>query len=191
MSRCVDHLSRATGAQVGRTKVLTRHPWPLGHLGDGPRCGPTVLGNSGLYPRPRGVDKISRQTPGRPGGPRDRPAPPVDSGPGPRARGVDYLSRVTRAMVRVSAVSTSCPGPLGAVSEGLRFRPALPGELYLGLMTRGVTSTPGRLGPLPEGPWKVHGVNQLSRVTQDRAQRPTQSTKYSEQLGPGSDSPRC
>lgn len=65
MASKVHQVSRAPRALVGRTAVLTRTPRRLGRVTDGPRVRTVVLGNSGLYPRPRGVIQISWATPAR------------------------------------------------------------------------------------------------------------------------------
>lgn len=62
MASKVHQVSRAPRALVGRTAVLTRTPRRLGRVTDGPRVRTVVLGNSGLYPRPRKVDQMSRVT---------------------------------------------------------------------------------------------------------------------------------
>ena len=78
------------------------------------------------------------------------------------ARGFDQLTRAPRARVRGTKGSTSCPGRLGTWSEGLRCRPAIPGNS----------------GPCP----KASGLLQLSRGTRDRARGPMGSTSCP---GPG------
>ena len=168
-ARGVDQVSWATQALVGRTAVVTRCPRGLGPVPEGPQSGPDVPGNTGLYPSPHGVDQLSRVTgalvrrtavstrfPWRLGhvpsalgvdsspwqsrprseGPRGRLDVPGDSGRCPRARGVDQLSRVTRVRVRGPTVYQ--------LSQSTRACARCPA---------GSTSCPGRLGPMPEGPW--------------------------------------
>ena len=137
MASSVHQVSRAPRALVGHTAVLTRPPRKLGTVPEGPWGRNNSPGHSGLYPRPRGVDHLSRVTrawilgptgPASSPGPlrlvskslRCQPAVPGDSGPCPRCRGVDQLSRVTLDRAQGAAVSTSCPRRLGPVSEGLR-----------------------------------------------------------------------
>ena len=202
----VEQLSRATRALVGRTAVSTRHPARLGPLPEGPLGRPALPGNSGLYPRPRGVDQMSQATWARIRGPR----------------GVDQLYRVTWALVRGPPVSTSgpgrlgpgsedtkstsCPGELGAVSDIPRTRPAVPGgsgpgRTYCGFYqaswatgarSRGPavwTSCPGQHGTVPEGSQRrpdipgvsgpcprAQGVDQLPRVTWARDPEPAVSS---------------
>ena len=91
-------------------------------------------------------------------------------------------------------MSTSSLGPLGPVSEGQRFRPALPGESR----SEGPRSTccPGQLGPMPNVPWgrpavpgdsgpgqTYRGVDQVSRATRTRARGPTWWTSCPGELG--------
>ena len=89
---------------VRKTVLSSSWPWQRGPGSEGPRCRPTVPGDSGLCPRARGVDHMSQatltrvrgpavstNTPGRLGfiskDPRGRPYVPCDSGPCPRSRG--------------------------------------------------------------------------------------------------------
>ena len=53
------------------------------------------------------------------------PAVPGDSVPCPRARRVDQISRATRACVRWPVVSSSSPGRLRPVNEGMRCLPVV------------------------------------------------------------------
>ena len=88
----------------------------------------------------------------------------------PWAPVVDQFSLSTRVLLRGPACSTSCPGPLGPMSEGPRGRPAIPGHSGPGPKTRGVnqlsratccwvrvpsgsTSSPGRIALVPSAPW--------------------------------------
>ena len=136
---------------------------------------------------------------------------------GPRGR---PAVQATRPLVRGPAGSTKSPEPLGPGSESTRFPPALPGESSVVLMARsvsqpsgatqararcpaGLTSCPGRLGTVSEGP----GVGQLSQATRARVQRtwgrpvvpgdlaqvqgPASSTTCPGRLGPVPDGPRC
>ena len=69
----------------------------------------------------------------------------------------DQVSRVTRAWVQKPTESTSSPGRLALLSDGLRCRPAL-------------------LGDSRSGAWFC-GVDQRSRATRARLQSPTESTR--------------
>ena len=174
----VEQLSRATRALVGRTAVSTRHPARLGPLPEGPLGRPALPGNSGLYPRPRGVDQLSRETWAFSRGPEVSTSCP---GPG--------------ALVRRSMVSTSCPRRLKRCSTGLQGRPPEPGDSRIGPRSHGVyqlsqatpsrfpgptvlTSSSGRLILGSDGPWgcpelrgdsrpcpRARGVDQMSRET--------------------------
>ena len=86
------------------------------------------------------------------------------------ARGFDQLTRAPRARVRGTKGSTSCPGRLGTWSEGLRCRPAIPGNS----------------GPCP----KASGLLQLSRGTRDRARGPWCQTALPGDTHFGPSSPR-
>ena len=59
-----------------------------------------------------------------------------------RARGVDKITRATRALVGVPAGWNICPRRLGSVSEGLRCRPVVPGDLSLWSWHRGIYLLP-------------------------------------------------
>ena len=108
----VHRMSWATRALVGHTTVLTRHLRRQGPVPKGPCGGPAVPSNLGVYPRPRGVDQISRATLARVRGPAGSTSSPGglvhgseipwcqpilwgDSAPCPRARGGVQLSWVT------------------------------------------------------------------------------------------------
>ena len=53
----VNQLSRATQTLVRRTALSNRRPGRLGPVSVGPWGRPSLLGNWGLSPRPRGVDQ--------------------------------------------------------------------------------------------------------------------------------------
>ena len=132
--------------------MSTSCPGQHAPISDCPRFRSAVPVDSGPGPSARGVDQLSQATRAFFRGPAvstncpGRLAPvselrrvcsavPGNSGPCLRSRGVDQLSWMTRAFVRVLKVSTSCPG-----------------LLQYSLRARGVTSCPGRLGPVSEVP---------------------------------------
>ena len=85
-------------------------------------------------------------------GPQGQLAVPGDLGLSPWAHGVDQLSGATRILVRVPAVSNSCPGRLGTWLEGPQGRSAFPGDS----------------GPGP----RAHVVDQLPRATRAWVREP-------------------
>ena len=159
-------------------------------------------GRHGPGTRPRGVNQHSRATCNRvrvpavwtnsPGllglmsyGPQDRPSVLDDSLPSPWRRGVYQMSRVNRAR-----------------SEGPWCRPPVPSVSVQGPMARevdqisrathaqvrwpvGLTSTPGRLGPVSEGPWGRPALPS----TRARPQCPAGSSSCPGQHGPVPDCP--
>ena len=179
----------ATQARTRRSSWSTICPGRLGSGSEDPRGRQAVPGDSDPCPRACVFDQLSRANctcvlgyagstscPGRLGTgyecPRGRPAVPGDLGPGPRARWVDQVSWAMRvrvrgpvgsicgpptpALIRKPSGSTSCLGSLGPGCEGPRGRPAVQGHSHL----------------RP----RVRGVNQLSRATGARAQKPLGST---------------
>ena len=169
----------------------------------------------------RGVDKLSKATrahalwpsgssssPGQLAlgseGPRGPPAVPCDSSPGPRARGDDHISRVTRARAQVPTGSTRCPVRLQAGSEGPGFDQFSWETCACVRGPAGLTSSPGRLGPMQksqQGQPDVPGdsgpvprdcrLNQISWATHAWVRGPTGSTPSPGQIALGSDGPRC
>ena len=101
---------------------------------------------------------------------RGRPAVPGEMGPCRRACGVGQLSRAYQARVGGPAGSTSFPGGLAVVSEGLRCRPHFQAPL--------VSS-------------HARGIDQISRGTRVRVRVPAGSISCPWQLGPGSEGRRC
>ena len=147
----------------------------------GPESGrPSVLGNWGLYPRPRGVDNSSKGLGSAFESLRGRPAVSRDSWLSPRARGVDQLSQVTPAQVLGPAVnhlsqapraharcpvgSTSCPVGLRPGSECPRCRPSVPRFGPGSQVLWGQTCVPGNSYSGP----RACGVDQLSRASRAR-----------------------
>ena len=99
---------------------------------------------------------------------------------GPSARKFDQVFQGTRVQVRLPEGSTSCPGRLKPVSEGLRGQPTLPGDSGQGPIARGVAQLSCETRDLVEGPW----VDQHFRVPQACARGPTVSTCIPDDSGP-------
>ena len=162
--RGVDQQSRATRVRVRVTVGSTSCPGRLRPWSDIPQSRPFFQGDSGICQRACRVDQLSWVTRalvvctavltrhhGRIG--------PMPEG----LRGQPVVPGKSR-WVRGPAVSTSCPWPLGPVSEDLRFRRDRPRE--------------SRSGPM------ACRVDQLSGVTPARAQGPAVSTSCPGRLGP-------
>eukprot|EP00108_Taenia_solium_P011553 TsM_000107200 transcript=TsM_000107200 gene=TsM_000107200 len=145
---------------------------------DVPRGRPDAPGDSGPYPRARGVDQLSRATPAlvqRPEGStsspratrasfRGTPVSTIGTGlfvPCPRVRGVDHISRATR----FGSEGPRCrPAPLGDSGPGQRAhsvdqlscatwaRVRVPSASTRGPMARGVDQLSGATGAIPDGP---------------------------------------
>ena len=126
IARGVDQQSRAPRASVRVPARMTQCLW-----------GPGLLGDSGPLTRARGVDQLSRVTQPGSKSPRARAALPGHSCLGPMPLRVDQLSGVIRARAQGPAVSTTDPGQLRSGSEGLRGRPAVPGDPRLVPIARG------------------------------------------------------
>ena len=138
---------------------------------------------------------------------RGRPDLQGESSTCPMPRGVNQTSQATPAWLRGPTVSHSSPGTLALWTDGPRGRPAVQRPLWS-------TDFPGRLRPVPEGPWygpplpgdsssgprsrslpafpgdlgmcqMSRGVDQLSRGTQARVQDPVVSTSCPGELYPG------
>ena len=204
-------MSRGTRAWVRSLAVSTSSPECSGPGSMVLRVRQTVLGDAGLGPRARGVDRCPGRHRPRSEGLRGPQTVPRESGRCPRHRGVDQFSRVTLAHAQGPVGSTTYPGRLPPWSQGPRAQPVLPGHTCLGLRSHVFDPLSsvnrawvqcddlfGRLGPTPEGPRvrpavpgnlvlgpKTCGVHQLSRETRARVQGPAGSTGCPGHLGPG------
>ena len=168
----VDQLSRATRTGVRGPAVSTSTP-----------------GRLALWSMARIVDKLPGSLGPMPEVLRAQPDVPGDLGPCSSACGVEQLSRATRARVRWPAQSTKSHERhvLGSVDS--RGRQVLPVDSGSGRGLTGSTSSPGRLGPMPEvlraqpdvpgdlGPCSsACGNDQLCRATRAWVRGPTGST---------------
>ena len=193
-------------ARVTGPAVSTNCAGRLGPVSHGLRYQPAVPGNSGLCPRALGIELLCRRTRAHVRGPagstsspgslgpmpevlRAQPDVPGDLGPCSSACGVEQLSRATRARVRWPAQSTKSHERhvLGSVDS--RGRQVLPVDSGSGRGLTGSTSSPGRLGPMPEVLWaqpdvpgdlgpcsSACGNDQLCRATRAWVRGPTGST---------------
>ena len=153
-------------------------PGRLGHRSEGPRCGTSFTGDSGLCPRACGVNQLNTTTRTLVQGTAGSISCPGHSGPAPSARGFDQISRATRARVE-------CPWgrpvlrATRAFTEVSPCRPAVLGDSRPRRCSYGVDSFHGRLVLGSEGPWfrpavldesrpcaSSQGVHQLSRTSQ-------------------------
>ena len=162
--------------------VLSSAPGHLGHMPETLWGRPALPGDSGPGRNSHGVDQMSRATRARPDCLWGRPAVQGDSRFGLIVRRVDQLSRANRTRVRGPVVSTSSPGLIALLSDGLRGQPDVPGDLGSGPKCRGVhqlsrTTQPGSEGlcgrpvfPGTSGPdLTYHAVDQSPRATQASA----------------------
>ena len=94
----------------------------------GPTVSTSCPGQLGLSSKACRVDQMSLATPARVRVTACRPAVSGDSGMSSRSCSVEQLPRAPWARVQGPPVSTSCPGLLTLVSEGLQDRPALLGD---------------------------------------------------------------
>ena len=189
ITRGVENLSRLSLASVRGPPMSTSSPGRLALVSEGPRCPPALPGDS----RSRQWPALSTSSPGRLGPMpevlRAQPDVPGDLGPCSSACGVEELSRATRARVRWPAQSTKSHERhvLGSVDS--RGRQVLPVDSGSGRGLTGSTSSPGRLGPMPEVLWaqpdvpgdlgpcsSACGNDQLCRATRAWARGPTGST---------------
>ena len=149
----VEQISRATPAQfrwprgwlapqgdsarVRGPAVSTSTPGRIALASHGPQRRPALPGDWGPGPKASGSITCPVRFAVISQGPSGHQAPPGYSHPCPRARMVIQIYWVTRAWVQGPAVSTSCSWPLGPISNGPRFRPALPGESCTGPIAPG------------------------------------------------------
>ena len=114
---------------------------------------------------------------------------------------MDQLSRATRACVLRHAGSTCCPRGIGARSEGLRVRPAVPGDSgpypissrvdQLSLMPRACVRVPeGRTSSSRFSGSRAPKVDPMSVATRARFRGPMGSNRFQRRLGPVTEAPR-
>ena len=108
-ARGVDQLFRANGSQVRWRPMSTRSPGRRGPVPEGPHGRPAAPGDS---------DRL--------GGPVVSTRSPSLLKPLPRPCGANQIFWAIPIRVRGHTESTSCPGTLTLVCEGLRDRPAVP-----------------------------------------------------------------
>ena len=160
-------VAQASGLTRGRSAVPgASDPGPKS-CGDDQLSRPTLPGfeltrghpvsRANAVPGPRncGVHQLSRPTLSWSELTRAGPAVQADLDPGPRGCGVDQLSCPTPSRVRAYTGSTSCPGRIGPVPVGPKYRPTVPVDSRVTRArdrdSAGSTRSPGRFGLMSDG----------------------------------------